>query len=219
MTSRFDLTGCQAAIFDMDGTLLNSMRFWRLTGLEYLTAHDLPLPPWPVERFFRTSSHSMVVSVLDSLHAEYDDAALVDELERRMAKYYRQDIAPKPHAEALLQFLQARGIPCAVATATPRAIARDALDRHGLLRYFEFVTDGYELGTGKSDPEYFLAVAKRLNAAPEACWMFEDALYAVRGAKAAGLRVCAIEDYTAASAEEIQRLADVYVRDYTELLD
>ena len=211
-------SGCKAAIFDMDGTLLNSMRFWRLVGLEYLVAHDLPVPEWPASRLFGTSGRATVTHVLEENGVLYDDAALVDELERRMAKYYQGDVRPKPGVVELLEALRDRGIPCAVATATPKAIASAALDRHGLLKYFRFVTDGYELGTSKSDPEYFRAAAGRLDARPEECWMFEDALYAIRGAKAAGMRVCVIEDVTAWQREEIQSLADIYVSSFAELL-
>ena len=80
-------SGCKAAIFDMDGTLLNSMRFWRLVGLEYLVAHDLPVPEWPASRLFGTSGRATVTHVLEENGVPYDDAALVDELERRMAAF------------------------------------------------------------------------------------------------------------------------------------
>ena len=96
--------------------------------------------------------------------------------------------------------------------------ARQALDRHGLLKYFRFVTDGYEVGLSKSDPRFFQAVSDRIGVKVEDTWVFEDALYAVRGAKEAGARVCAIEDFTAAAHEEIRSIADVYIRDYGELM-
>lgn len=102
-----------------------------------------------------------------------------------------------------------------MATAAPRALCTQALARFDMLKYFDFVTDSYEMEMHKGQPEYFLRVAERLGAPASECWVFEDAVYAMRGAKAAGMRVCAIEDYTAqAHREEILELADAYIVDY-----
>ena len=79
----------------------------------------------------------------------------------------------------------------------------------------QFVTDSYEVGLGKSDPAYFPAVARRLGCAPEECWVFEDALHAMESAKAAGMRVCAIADYTnEPQREAIFSVADAFISDY-----
>ena len=106
-----------------------------------------------------------------------------------------------------------------VATGSPRAYARNGLRRLGLLDYFDFVTDNYEGALTKDKPGYFDALLARLGVTRERCWVFEDALYAMESAKASGLRVCAIEDDAQlADREGIRALADVYIRDYGELL-
>ena len=102
-----------------------------------------------------------------------------------------------------------------VATAAPRALCSVALERLGLRPYFEFVTDSYEVGLSKSDPAYFPAVARRLGCATEDCWVFEDALHAMESAKAAGMRVCAVADYTAEpQLDAILSVADAFISDY-----
>ena len=107
-----------------------------------------------------------------------------------------------------------------VATGSPREYARNGLSRVGILDFFEFVTDNYERGDGvtKDNPEYFVHVAERLNTVPERCVVFEDALYAMKAAKAAGCRVVAIEETTAGSPEPIRQLADRYIHSYKELM-
>ena len=208
----------RAAIFDMDGTLLDSMRFWRLVGFEYLVAHGLPLPEGNLSDLMRQPGTAMLTELFEALGSEFDRDVVVAELERRMIRRYREDVLAKPGVRDLLQALAQRGIPCAVATATPREIAAEALRRLNLDGYFRFITDGYEIGCGKHDPEFFRRVCDRLGQEPSQCWMFEDAAHAVRGAKAAGMHVCAVEDATAADRDEILRLSDVYVQDFTQLL-
>ena len=92
--------------------------------------------------------------------------------------------------------------------------------RHGLLELFDFVTDVPEVGLEKSDPGFFRAVADRLGADPSETAVFEDALYAMQGAKAGGFSVCAIEDDSSRTERgQIMRIADVYVRGYADLLN
>ena len=137
-----------------------------------------------------------------------------------MLRHYREDARPKPGAEAYLRSLAGRGIKMCVGTASLREFVDEALSRLGMRDYFEFITDNRELALEKSDPEFFRAVAARLGVAPERMCVFEDAPYAMRGAKEAGCPVIGILDPTQAGVwEQIEALADRCVRDYRELLD
>ena len=210
-----------AAIFDMDGTLLDTMRYWRYTSLEYLLAHQLPVRPEDLARMEWTSSRALVK---ESAEREGFDMGswqtMVGELEEFMNRHYLHDAKRRENVPELLEKLRGMGKPMCVATGAPRQYARNGLSRLGILKYFEFVTDCYEFGMDKSQPEYFEEVARRLGTKPERCVVFEDALYAMKSAKTAGCRVVAIEDSTARlQRDEIRALADRYILNYSELLD
>ena len=208
---------CKYAIFDNDGTLMESMYYWRLGALEYIIAHSLPIPgEMTLEDMFSRSSRAFSAELTRFLPGvTYEE--VVREMEERMGRHYRYDVVEKPGVGEFLAALKAEGAHLCVATAAPRELCRVALERLGIARYFDFVTDSYEVGMRKDDPQYFRTVAARLGAAPEACWVFEDALYAMQGAKAAGMRVCAIEEYTAKhQREEILAIADAYISDYRQ---
>lgn len=210
-----------AAIFDMDGTLLDTMRYWRYTSLEYLLAHQLPVRPEDLARMEWTSSRALVK---ESAEREGFDMGswqtMVGELEEFMNRHYLHDAKRRENVPELLEKLRGMGKPMCVATGAPRQYARNGLSRLGILKYFEFVTDCYEFGMDKSQPEYFEEVARRLGTKSERCVVFEDALYAMKSAKTAGCRVVAIEDSTARlQCDEIRAIADRYILNYSELLD
>ena len=210
-----------AAIFDMDGTLLDTMRYWRYTSLEYLLAHQLPVRPEDLARMEWTSSRALVKEIAEREGFDMGSwQTMVGELEEFMNRHYLHDAKRRENVPELLEKLRGMGKPMCVATGAPRQYARNGLSRLGILKYFEFVTDCYEFGMNKSQPEYFEEVARRLGTKPERCVVFEDALYAMKSAKAAGCRVVAIEDSTARlQRDEIRAVADRYILNYSELLD
>jgi len=209
-----------AAIFDMDGTLLDTMPYWRYTTLEFMLHHQLPVSDELLTRMYKTSSRRLVMQVSDQNGLNLDKRAVITEMEGYMNRHYLYDANLKcPSVPAFLGRLKRQGVRMCVATGSPRAYARNGLRRLGLLDYFDFVTDNYEGPLTKDRPGYFDALLARLGTTRERCWVFEDALYAMESAKASGLRVCAIEDDAQlADREGIKALADVYIRDYAELM-
>lgn len=209
-----------AAIFDMDGTLLDTMPYWRFTTLEYLLAHRLPVENDVLTRMFSTSSRKLLMECAERYGVKIDYRAMISEVEGYMNRHYLYDAQLKsPAVPDFLQGLKDAGVRMCVATGSPREYAANGLRRLGILDYFEFVTDNYEGEYSKDRPDYFTALAVRLGVPAARCRVFEDALYSMRSAKAAGLSVCAIEDSTQASDREaILALADVTIRDYTELM-
>ena len=210
-----------AAIFDMDGTLLDTMRYWRYTSLEYLLAHQLPVRPEDLARMEWTSSRALVKEIAEREGFDMGSwQTMVGELEEFMNRHYLHDAKRRENVPELLEKLRGMGKPMCVATGAPRQYARNGLSRLGILKYFEFVTDCYEFGMDKSQPEYFEEVARRLGTKSERCVVFEDAFYAMKSAKTAGCRVVAIEDSTARlQRDEIRAIADRYILNYSELLD
>ena len=209
-----------AAIFDMDGTLLDTMPYWRYTALEYMLAHG-----WPVEKdvlmsMYMTSSRRLLMDVARQQGRTVDRMEMIHELEGYMNRHYLYDARLKdPLVPAFLKKLKDNGVRMCVATGSPREYARNGLRRLCLLDYFEFVTDNYESAYTKDQPGYFDEVLRRLGVAADRAWVFEDALYAMESAKATGLRVCAIEEDTqAVEREDIRELADICIRSYAEII-
>lgn len=209
-----------AAIFDMDGTLLDTMPYWRYTTLEFMLAHQMPVSDELLTRMYKTSSRKLVMEVAAQGGLNLDKRAVVAEMEGYMNRHYLYDAHYKcPSVPAFLERLKREGVRMCVATGSPREYARNGLRRLGLLEYFDFVTDNYEGDLTKDKPGYFDGLLARLGASRARSWVFEDALYAMESAKACGLRVCAIEDDSQlADRDAIKALADVYIRDYTELM-
>ena len=162
--------GYDAAIFDMDGTLLDSMRYWRYTSLEYLLKHHLPIQPDILTRMIDTSSRKLLGEVMSGLGLPYHLEEAVAELEGYMDRHYQADIQMKPCVPEFLHFLQTQGVKMCVATAVTREIAVRALEKQGIAHLFEFITDIHEFGLDKTQPEYFHVVARRLNCPINAAW-------------------------------------------------
>jgi HAD superfamily hydrolase (TIGR01509 family) len=210
MTSKF-----KGAIFDMDGTILDSMGHWRGLNTEFLAKRGLEVPEEIRGKELTTSS-----SVTSRLYAERYDLGMtwqeiIQEFEDSMAPIYRDIVQPKPGAAQLLRSLKARGLRLCVATLTPQSAAEMALGRHGLLDLFEFVLCASDTGLKKSDPEFFRHVAARMGLLSEECLVFEDALYAMRGARAAGCGVVAVDEPASRPhLAQIRETCHVYVDNY-----
>ncbi|MBP3653696.1 MAG: HAD family phosphatase [Clostridia bacterium] len=209
----------KAAMFDMDGTILRTMRYWRLTTIELLIGRNIIPTPEQMARVFSSSSRALCAEILSEHGIHMDEREILRELEYYMHPHYLRDATAKPRVREYLEQLRRAGVRMCVGTAAPRESAKAALTRLGLIDYFDFILDQYELDMRKSNPEFFRIVAKRMDVDVQDMCVFEDALYSIRTAKALGCPVIAIEDRTQAHDKaEIMRLADHYICEYEELL-
>jgi len=136
-----------------------------------------------------------------------------------VAPHYERDVLVKSGALEYVKKLHDNGIICCVATATQKDVAAIAIEKAGFSEYIDFIFDTDDAGCSKAHTQYFEAVSGRLKIPLIDCVMFEDALYSIKTAKKCGLRVVAIEDDCAQEQRsEIKQLADVYVKNFNELL-
>ena len=209
----------KAVMFDMDGVLLRTMRYWRLTTIEMLLGRNIIPTPEQMARVFSSSSRALCGEILLEHGIEMGEREILRELEFYMHHHYLQDATAKARVGEYLQKLKDAGIPMCVGTAAPMESARVVLKRLGLIDYFEFITDQYEYNMRKNNPDFFRIVAGRLGVELKDMCVFEDALYSIKTAKDLGCPVIAVEDRTQAhDREEIMRLADHYICEYEELL-
>lgn len=202
--------------FDMDGTLLDSMGSWCTSKLDLLRELGYEIREEEIDYLLSTSMEQTLKEWNTGLGWE----DIVDDYRRIMHRHYLAGIAPKPGALEYLKWLHEAGVRVCVGTATAQNMARDALEKAGMLPYVEFVTDIREMGYGKEHAEFFENIAKRAGVEPCEVLMHEDALYAMQGARKAGCGVVAIEEETALpEREEIRGIADRYVRSFLELME
>ena len=197
------------AIFDMDGTLVDSMRFWHALAPEFLAARGIGAMSPALMELVRplTTAESTAL-----LLREYDlpDApeAAQAEMNAVMAEHYRHDVPLKPGVKAYLTWLRSRGVRMCVASATAEPLVRQCLARLGVEDCFEFLISCESVGAGKTRPDVYCAAAARWGARPEDVAVYEDAYYAVKTAAEAGFYVVAVyDDDTAERWEEIKALA------------
>lgn len=214
-----NIKNIKAIIFDMDGTLLDSLSVWADSDREFLTGLGFEYGP--------ECSLAMKKMHFDSaceyLVREYSLPFSAEETGRRILaiveEHYINGVPLKDGAEKLLAAAESAGVKMCVATSNKKALAEAALKAKGIMKYFEFVLTSDEVGCGKESPEIFLRAAEMLGAAPENTAVFEDSIHAVQSAKAAGFRVIGVYDSLCEGEfEEIKKFADISVKSFTELL-
>lgn len=208
----------KAAIFDMDGTLLDSMWIWEDLAGDYLISLGVKPPSDLREHLKPLSLLDGCYYIKENLNVEKTPEEMNQEMEMILEKYYREKFQLKPYVKETLEVLKNKGIRMCVATATDDRLVEMALNRIGIMDYFEFIQTSNSCGIGKKDPKFFQLAIDKLNFAPEDIWVFEDAVHCVISAKNCGLNVVAIADKSASDdVEEIKKNADIYIKDFSEL--
>lgn len=203
----------KGAIFDMDGTLLDSMPVWKrltagyleqfgvhITDQEYAATEGMSQPE--VAQFFIERYPSLPLNV----------HGLLDGMDELITARYAAIARPRAGVTAYLDGLRARGVKMAVATLTARRHAEKALRDRDMLDYFEFMLTIEDVGISKREPDIYLQAAARMGLEPASCVVFEDAPYACATARRAGFRVCGmVEPAYAAGEDELRASSDLIV--------
>ena len=210
----------QSAIFDMDGTLLDSMPTWRELGPSFLQEAGITATPEQLQMLRTMPDREVVPYLRESCGLQWSQQEIVDQIIVRMEDFYTNRVRPKPGLEKFLSILKMEGVWMYVATATHRRLTEKALKTAGIDHYFRGIVTSTDAGNHKSESaEIYEMALRRLQSNKRDTVVFEDALYAIRTAKAAGFRVAGVYDVTQeADQPEIQRLSDYYIRSYEELV-
>lgn len=201
------------AIFDMDGTLVDSMGYWNRLADEYLARFGLPgLSP-------ALKEESIALTMLESAQLFIREFGLpgtperiAGEINALMEEHYRADVPLKPGAAELLARLKAAGVKMCVASSTHPALIDLCLRRLGVRDHFEFLLSCEEVGEGKNKPTVYLEAARRLGGIPENTVIFEDILVAAQTAKQAGFSLGVIYDVNSDDEQpRLKALADCYI--------
>lgn len=210
----------KAVLFDMDGTLMDSMWMWRDIDIEYLGKFGIPLP----DSLQREIEGMGFTETANYFKDKFDLPMSVEEIKQdwnRMAyEKYETSVPLKAGARRLLGELKRRGIRLGIATSNHIALARTALRSNHVEQLFDCVRTACDVAKGKPAPDVYLSVADTLKVSPEECLVFEDVPMGILAGKNAGMPVCAMEDAFSRDQEQtIRSLADYYIKDFNQVLD
>ncbi len=208
-----------AVIFDLDGSLVDSMWMWRDIDIAYLARFQISLPE-DLQNRIAGMSFSETAAYFKERFSLPDSLETIKADWNRMARdKYLYEVPLKPGAYEFLTGLKERGIALGIATSNSRQLVENIADVHNLHNYFSCIMTGCDVARGKPAPDIYLAVAETLNVSPSRCLVFEDILPGILAGKNAGMRVCAVEDdYSLPEKEEKKALADYYIENFYHLL-
>lgn len=207
----------QSAIFDMDGTLLDSMPIWRHQCSDLIRELGVEPDPDLDLRMCELGVGPGMVWCRERYHLSQSAEELEHIIDERIDRFYREEVLAKPGVDKVLSILKMEGVWMYVVTGSDRPVVEAALGRTGLLHYFRGILTAREAGCDKRTPRIYEKALRRLQSNKQDTVVFEDAPYAVRTARDAGFRVAAVYDpYWESQQTELQSLADYYIRSYED---
>lgn len=213
------LTQFEAVIFDLDGTLVDSMWMWRQIDIEYLGRFGIPLPE-NLQSEIEGMSFSETAVFFKERFQIPDSLDVIKANWNRMAcDKYRYEVPYKEGAKDFLAFCKSHNIKLGIATSNSLELVGHAAESLSMYDYISCITTGCEVEKGKPAPDVYLKTAEKLGVAPEKCLVFEDIIPGIRAGKAAGMCVCAVDDaYSRHMRDEKEAMADYFITNYNELL-
>ena len=212
-----------AFIFDLDGTLLDSMDLWYRVDHEFLSKRGFSVDPEYTEVVKSTSIENAARYTKERFRLNESEEDIIREWNGAVRKAYREEVPLKEGAREFLLFAKSKGIKITCATALLRENAVAALENCGVLSLFDdMVTlEDMENGVDKSTPEIFLKASVRLGVSPGKALVFEDVPKALQGAAKGGLSTCAVYDRIGCGTEEtwkeMEASSDLSVLSWTDI--
>ncbi|MGN0471139.1 MAG: HAD family hydrolase [Acutalibacteraceae bacterium] len=214
------MSDIKAAIFDLDGTLIDSMYVWEKVDHDFLTERGIPVTQEYIDNvrcmFFETAAKYTIETYNLSESIEQ-----IVQIWLNMARHeYEFNVKLKQGVFQYLEFLKSRNIKIGIATSSNPYLTKPVLEHNGISRFFDTICYTSQVGKGKEFPDIYLYTAGKLGAKPSECVVFEDIVEGIRSAETAGMKTVAVYDSTSENqADILKKIADKYIFDFLELLE
>ena len=213
------LKNIEGAVFDLDGTLLDSSWVWEKVDEKFLGDRGFQVPDDYVDEISHLGAERAAVYTIERFGLNEDKDDIVREWIEMAKKEYATEVVCKPYAKEFLEELHKLNIKMAVATSSDRELFMKTLEREGILKYFQKIVTVDEVERGKGYPDIYEEAARRIKVNPHKCLVFEDILAGVTGASLGEFNVVAVFDEKSKhNWEKIKSISKYSINDYKELL-
>ena len=213
------LKNIEGAVFDLDGTLLDSSWVWEKVDEKFLGDRGFQVPDDYVDEISPLGAERAAVYTIERFGLNEDKDDIVREWIEMAKKEYATEVVCKPYAKEFLEELHKLNIKMAVATSSDRELFMKTLEREGILKYFQKIVTVDEVERGKGYPDIYEEAARRIKVNPHKCLVFEDILAGVTGASLGEFNVVAVFDEKSKhNWEKIKSISKYCINDYKELL-
>ncbi len=209
----------KGAIFDLDGTILDSMWVWEQVDVNFLGNRGISVP----KDYAKEISAMNIITAAEYTIARFGLPETAEQVAAEwydMAmKEYSEDVQLKAGAREYMAYLKAKDVKLAVATSSPRELFLPCLENNEIFEFFDTIVTTMEVERGKDFPDVYEEAARRISLKPSECMVFEDILKGIKAAKRGGFYVVALEeDHAIEDREEIRQVSHKYIRDFEELM-
>ena len=213
------LKNIEGAVFDLDGTLLDSSWVWEKVDEKFLGDRGFQVPDDYVDEISPLGAERAAVYTIERFGLNEDKDDIVREWIEMAKKEYATEVVCKPYAKEFLEELHKLNIKMAVATSSDRELFMKTLEREGILKYFQKIVTVDEVERGKGYPDIYEEAARRIKVNPHKCLVFEDILAGVTGASLGEFNVVAVFDEKSKNNwKKIKSISKYSINDYKELL-
>lgn len=210
----------EAVLFDLDGTLVDSMWMWKQIDIDFLASRNLVLP----EELQTEIEGMSFTETAEYFKKRFSLSDTIEELKgiwNQMAmRKYLEEVPPKRGTLKFLSYLKNQGIKMGIATSNSIELASAAVQANHLDQYITHLITSCQVKKGKPAPDVYLTLADQLQVEPEHCLVFEDVEMGILAGKNAGMRTCAVYDaFSESVTKEKKALADYYIQSFDDVLN
>jgi HAD superfamily hydrolase (TIGR01509 family) len=210
----------KAVLFDLDGTLVDSMWMWRDIDIEYLDKYGIEYPEGLQSDIEGMSFSETAVYFKNRFHINTSLEQIKEDWNLMAYEKYTNEVPLKEGALELLMYLKTNHIKAGIATSNSRELVDLIINKLGIMNYFQSIRTSCEVERGKPSPDIYLLVSKDLGVTVENCLVFEDVVQGVMAGKNAGMKVCAVYDsFSESDTATKKRLADYYINSFKEITE
>ncbi len=213
--------GIDTLLFDLDGTLVDSMMIWRQIDLDFLESRKIDLDPVELQKNIEGLS---MIETAQYFIDTFDMTESVDELtaiwDQMAIEYYKTKVNMQPHALEFLKKAHESDYKLAIASSNSSILIETVMKARGMDKYIDLYVTANEVAHGKPFPDVYLEAAKRLDSNPATCIVFEDIVAGVKAGLNAGMKTIAFDDlYSRYGIEEKSEISDYLIDDYNQIID